>query len=326
MATIVDQYPILLNSDHASQYKNGAYLSDVVFNFQNILDRGPMDISTTVSVLNAQFCCSFYAVDYSVNTLSYQYSAGFYTITIPPGNYNANSLCAALQTQFLTNSHDITVTVNRTTGQLSFAKSGASFQFFATSTCKGVIGLGNANIASVSGVITCPYAMNIIGVTRLRIFSNSLNTKGFDSSGGSSTSSLAIIPVDNSTAAFGFLSYSNICLYAPILLSEHVNSIDIQIFDQNNNLVNFNGTHWQMTLLISVTRLHVEKVASVLAAPQYDLDEEEPEPEPTQEQYTQQEPGPTQTQEQPLEEQYPEPTQTQPEEDLGNLEDFIEEQ
>lgn len=275
MATIIDQYPIVLNSNHASQYKNGSLLSDVIFSFQNILDRTPDDISTTISVLNAQFCCSFYAVDYAVNQLEYQYSAGFYTITIPPGNYNANSLCLALQTQFLTNSHAIDVTVNRQTGRLTFSKVGASFQFFANSSCKEVIGLGDSDVASVSGVITCPYAMNIIGVTRLRIFSQSLATKGFDSNNGcSATSSLAIIPVDNSTAAFGFLSYSNICLYAPILLSEHVNAIDIQIFDQNNNPVNFNGTHWQMTLLISVTRLHVERVTPILPPAEY-LDEEQ---------------------------------------------------
>lgn len=310
MATIVDQYPILLNSDHASQYKNSSFLSDVVFNFSNILDRGPLDISTTVSVLNAQFCCSFFAVDYAVNKLSYQYSSSFYTITITPGNYNANSLCAALQTQFLSKGHSITVTVNRTTGQLTFYKAGASYKFLDSSTCRGIIGLGDADIVATSGTITCPFPMNIIGVTRLRIFSNALNTKGFDSSGGSSTSSLAIIPVDNSTAAFGFLSYSNICLYSPILLSEHVNAIDIQIFDQNNNLVNFNGTHWQMTLLISVTRLHKEKVLSVLAAPQYDL--EEPEPD----QLEQEEPEPQ------LE---PEQDQIQlPEEDIGNLEEFME--
>jgi hypothetical protein len=38
------------------------------------------------------------------------------------------------------------------------------------------------------------------------------------------------------------------------LRTDTLDEIDLQIFDQNNNLINFNNINWQITILFEITR------------------------------------------------------------------------
>ncbi len=121
MGTIIeDGFLINLNSASGTSL-NGTYNSNVVFNTNGILKDDPNICYSTNSLLNAQIPVSMYEVNYANNVLYYNISSTNYSITIPVGNYNANTLITQLETQFLANSHTFTITLNSLTAILTFA-------------------------------------------------------------------------------------------------------------------------------------------------------------------------------------------------------------
>lgn len=267
MSTTTDQVLINLNSRDASQYKNGTSLSDVVFGFRNILHLTSDVLTVQLSLQNFQCVCSFYAVNESCNNIRYLYAGSQFNLTLTPGNYNGNSLITEITARFLANGHVFSITINRQTGRLSFQCTVAAFTIYSDSSSNQILGLGTSNLVSAANVVICPYAANLLGVTALRFSSQLLPTKGYDSGrGGACTSILASIPVDNSSAAFGLLSYSNLSNFSPTLRVPTIDLIDVQITDQNGTLVNYNGQHWTATLCITLTKKIIDLSHLVIAS------------------------------------------------------------
>ena len=58
---------ISLNSNNATRYNNGSYLSDVVFDFANILSPEDSIVYTECGVGNAEIPATFYNIDITNN-------------------------------------------------------------------------------------------------------------------------------------------------------------------------------------------------------------------------------------------------------------------
>lgn len=266
MSTTTDQVLINLNSRDASQYKNGTSLSDVVFAFRNLLHLTSDVLTVQLSLQNFQCVCSFYAVNESCNHIRYLYAGSPFTLTLTPGNYNANTLITEIVARFLANGHLFQLTINRQTGRLTFQCTLAAFTLYSDSSANQILGLGPSNLVSAANIVICPYACNLLGVTAIRLASQLLPTKGYDSKrGGSCSSVLASIPVDNSSAAFGLLSYTNLSNFSPILRVTNIDLVDIQITDQNGTFVNFNGQHWSASLCLTLTKKIIDLSHLVIA-------------------------------------------------------------
>jgi hypothetical protein len=64
---------------------------------------------------------------------------------------------------------------------------------------------------------------------------------------------LSTIPVDQ--PAFGMISYVNsIELNKAVLQTRYIDQIDISIADEDNNLIDFNGLEWNITLVLENVR------------------------------------------------------------------------
>ena len=278
MSIITSSKLITLNSLHASR-RNGSFLSDVFFPFNGVYLKSDDIISVQLAVQSAQIVCSFYAINYTNNELEYMFNSVPYVLTVTPGNYNANTFMTELIHQFFLNGHVFSVSVDRQTSRLLFYSTSASYTFYDTSTIAHVLGLGDSSISSSLSTISCPVAMNLLGVTKIQMSSQLLQVPGFDSNSGcGSTSVLASIPVDK--GSFGLLTYNP----TPVLgdLNEsYVNGIDIQLMDQNGALINFNGIHWSATLVLVTSRLFTPIPKLVVGLTQPDESEE---PEQEQEQ------------------------------------------
>ena len=274
----VESFLINLNSMDATPL-NGDYKSNVMFSFRNLIIVNPLVQQTTVSVINAQIPCSFYCVNYSNNSLSYLWNGSNFSLSITPGNYNANGLLLELQTQFLANGHFVTVSVNKKASSLIFTVvSTTTLTLVAISTASSVLGIGTTNIDSVAGVLPCPRSMNLLGITRLSIGSNALMCRGYSSTGGGANlGCLASFCVDSSS--FGLLSYTMQNKFAPVLTTNHVDGFDIQITDQNGNLVNFRGIDWQICIQIDRTLYDVPLPNLTLANPE-PIDDTQPVDDP----------------------------------------------
>lgn len=242
-----------LNSSNAT-LNNSTYLSDVRFNFKNILTDDTDIKYVTCGVLNAQIPVSFYTINYTNYLLNFSVDGGaIIPLIIKQGNYNSNSLITEIVSEFLLLGYTFTITTSRITGIMSFNCVGHSFTFYGTSTIFSILGfVSGTNYASSSNAITAIYPLNLLGIKRLNINSQSLSTNTYNSQGLSISSNIASVPVN--VASFGLIDYVNASNAFPILKATTVTYVDIQITDEDNNLINFNGINWTLTIQINIFR------------------------------------------------------------------------
>lgn len=127
----LDNKLITLNSIYGQQ-NNDSYLSDVMFNFSNILSVDETFIRAFISVENAQLPSSFYIINETNSTLV----ASTGTYSIPYGNYNAYTLITQLQS-----STPFTYAINKLTGKLTISYTSSFILYNSANSILGVLGV-----------------------------------------------------------------------------------------------------------------------------------------------------------------------------------------
>jgi len=240
---------ITLNSKYGIQ-QNGTYKSNLLFNFKNLLSDEQHMLKSEVIVLNAQIPVSFYVINEYNNVLTIS-GPGILTtsITCDTGNYNANTLITELKSQF-TNAGVLftNIKINKNSGKLVFTATSTTNYSFSGSMLD-VIG-STSSTTSTSNIYKCIYPLNLLGVQKLSIKSEKLAVQTASSVDYSFSNTLVTIPVD--VSPFSMISYTSQSDANKNLLNVRtINEIDIQIYDENNNLVNFNNLDWNITLIIT---------------------------------------------------------------------------
>jgi hypothetical protein len=87
----------------------------------------------------------------------------------------------------------------------------------------------------------------------LKLASFELQTQNYDSSVQSNLNILATMPIDS--GPFGVVLYNNISNITSIINNKSLDGFDLQIFGDDGRLVDFNNTHWNITLILAITRL-----------------------------------------------------------------------
>jgi hypothetical protein len=136
-----------------------------------------------------------------------------------------------------------------------------SYRFFfdtntvieSTSSMKDILGIENDFQCSANITSVLPFPLNLLGVKKISIKSNSLAITSYSSVNFSTSNTLTTIPVDQ--PAFNMISYVNQSdLNTNILQARTLNTIDITLVDENNNLLDFNNCDWSITLTLSIHR------------------------------------------------------------------------
>jgi hypothetical protein len=253
--TYTETMLINLNATNATQ-NNGTFLSNVYFNFQNVIQDVDNLLEVEISVANAQIPFSFYNINVYNNVLSIDYNGTPYTLTLTRGNYNATNLITEINTQ-LTNAGitTVTITISSITGTILITESSGTLQIFSLgSTIYSVLGLeiGTDYIIDNLTPLSALYPLNLLGTLRLRVCSYELITYNLDSTSMTTLNVLATIPIESAT--FGVILYDNITNIKTRLNNTQLDGFDILILDDNNNPVNFNGVPWCISLLITMTK------------------------------------------------------------------------
>lgn len=224
--------------------------SNVAFSFQGLLQADDDIQYTTISVMNAQLPISWYTVNSSNNTLIYSINNVVSVVTFTVGNYNANSFIAEFKSKMPA---AFNCTLNRVNGKFQFTHATSNFKFLGSSTCCQLLGfMKGIDYSSTSNVLTPPYPCNFSGVSRIRIASDELSTYTMDSYTGNFSNTLQTLSVNS--GAFGVLLYENNHNFKAILRNKTINYFDVQIYDDNEQLIDFNGIHWSLTLQIDIVR------------------------------------------------------------------------
>jgi len=153
---------ISLNSNNATRYLNGTYLSDVVFDFPNILTPSEDIAYVEVGVGNAEIPATFYNIDITNNVFNYRVNATNFSIVVPPGNYNYNSLVSQMITLFNVNGHTFTFSLNRNSNILTMTLSVGTWNQINDSSIYYILGFEDDTTYNIVGnSITFPNLFNL---------------------------------------------------------------------------------------------------------------------------------------------------------------------
>jgi hypothetical protein len=252
-----DNRIITLNSQDGDK-QNGTYLSNINFYFSGLLKEEANLIRAYVTVLNSQIPVSFYIIDETNNVLSYTDAGTPKSITIPIGNYNGNQMVIALNLGFTNNGTNVIASLNSQNGILTFITvGGVSVTFLSTSTIKSILGF-SSDITSTTAIIM-PYQLNLLGKKKLFINSNHLRNNAFSSKSFSCVQTIATIPVDK--PPYEMINYVSISdLEKNILFNKSIDTIDIQIVDENSEFINFQNIDWSITICLSIEKNDIVKL------------------------------------------------------------------
>jgi hypothetical protein len=244
---VEDSFIVNLNSNDANcNQLNGDMMSSVVFDIKGILKRDSHISHTKVGILSAQFPVSFYSINSNNNRLDYSISAINYSLILTPGSYTGYSFILEATSKFLANGHTVVMVQSMTTGKITLTMTIptlADITLYATSTARSAFGF-KADISSTSFSLLFPYQANLLGPKRLNVTSTALPTVNSDGS-------LASIPVDSVAC----IQYQNGFGLVHMLRTDTINTIDINIVDENGWFIDFVGIPWTMTLLIVNQRI-----------------------------------------------------------------------
>ena len=192
--TANEKFIVVLDSRNATTYLNGSMNSNVSFNFGEPIYVARDALQFTGSVLSFNAPNSIYNVNATNNVLWINYYNGTYPtsfqITIPPGDYNANtfstklvSLCTFIDPTF---GAGFSITLDQITNKYTF-NSIYTFNILPTSTCGEVVGFDtNSEISYEQGTTTSyaifmPYTCNFTGVQSINIHFDSIVSANVDS-------------------------------------------------------------------------------------------------------------------------------------------------
>jgi hypothetical protein len=262
-----------LNSSYAIK-NNGSFLSDVFFNFNGILKEDPDILEINLSLQSAQIPYSFYNINVYNNKLDLTYNSILYNIVLTRGNYNANSLLLEIQTQLINNSiTDLTIVISSITGLLTFTSANYNYTINSTSTILKVLGFdANTSYSSTLKILNAPYPLNLLGSLNVKIVSSDLIINNIDSSVGGNYSIICNIPIE--APNFGIILYDNITNLQSKLNNVTLDGFDLKLFDDDNNLINFNNQPWTVQLVLNITRKRIDNSITTfknIISPIYDL-------------------------------------------------------
>jgi len=226
-----------LNSNGGTE-KNSYFKSDVIFNIPNLIKDEKNILYNTISIVHCEIPYSFYIINEYNNLLSL--STG--NIYITYGNYNANSLITYLKTQLPIN---MNISLNSSTGVLSLTYN-QQFQIYETTTVYKVLGLQKKNYTSINNSIIFDYPCNFLGTNNLYIKSNFI----LDNFNTSTKDYITISNIPVSVEPFSIVLYNNYSNSKHIIKNKNLDNIEIKIYDDDNNLVDFNNIDWSITLEI----------------------------------------------------------------------------
>jgi hypothetical protein len=246
---------IYLNSSLVDLYLNGTSKSNVTFFFKDVLRMQRNTIETRLSVVSAEFPISWYLINQTNNNIIITIGGITTSYSFPIGNYNVNTFISMWNTTF---GNNWAITYNKLTNIFQFSYSGGQFTF-NSSSLMSVIGFPKSTDYTSSGnVLTALYPFNFYGIPRINIRSSTFNLKNVDSNERGQTRTIASVPVNSSYGNKIF--YTNYTHYKSIIKNDNLQSINIEIQDDNYNYINFNNVDWTITLQVDVVNEVVDNL------------------------------------------------------------------
>ena len=216
--------------------------SDCDFFLETIIEAPRFDMQMLISVIDAEIPYSFYNVTTSNNTLV----INNIEISINPQNYSAFNIVDAFNVQFALESLDIVMSFNDNNNKFSLL-SPTTFTIDSTTMIKE---LGMDNLPQTTNTYISNKVCNLAGTSSIYIRSDNMNIQNINSF-GKTNGVLSKVLVNTSPGNFIFFQPTTPQYF---LLGNSLNFINIQLLNDDNQFIDFNGLDWSLTLSIEYFR------------------------------------------------------------------------
>jgi|GEM_PF-6750893 len=228
--------------------------TDCVFSIPQIQLR--KNYNAYVSVIDAVIPYSFYNVNSTNNVLEYTLNSVDYTLEITKANYNINTLITYLLTNLETG---FTITYDGSTNKLTFTHSTYDFSFNANSTCFEILGFTEKTHLSVSRILISDIGINLFTIRNIQISSTNFILNNINTAKPNKASILISIPVDVNQGSI--IQYRNINNISSLVHEiNNISNLQIQILDQDGDLLDLNGLHYSINLLLTVEQIKYKPI------------------------------------------------------------------
>ena len=248
---------IYLNSATADNFPS-QFTSDAVFHIPNItIDK---DEKALISVKNCVFPYSWYNINFTNNILNYHVNNLSYTLNLVKGNYNANTLREHIYNLLISqtypngNDNKFTITYDIKTNKYTFSHLHHEFGFYETSNCFELLGFLQTDKTSVNRTLTSDIMINLFPIRQIYITSDNFILNNVNHASSSNSNIITSINVVGNP--YSIITYDNSSNNSHLIHNlNNINNLGIKITDQDGDLINFNGSHWSLTLVLTIKKI-----------------------------------------------------------------------
>ena len=243
--TTIDPIQIILKSSQGNK-KNNSKNSSLSFELNETIVV-PTNVNCYIQVESFKFLNSFYNINTTNNIFYYSMNFGIgfadiYGINIPIGNYNINSLVNFLNSQL---AGSITITSSSLTFKITLTSNNQFILRNNLNNCLKILGF-NYEDTLPSSTLESINLFNLSGVQMLYVAIPSLNLSSITSKNGALNNVIQDINIESVTGASQ--SFKNTTLSRYKVNNMLISNIDIDIYDEENSLVDFNNTQYFLNL------------------------------------------------------------------------------
>jgi hypothetical protein len=254
---IQDTKLLSLNSKYASKL-NGTQNSRVLFDFVNIIDKSKDHLYMTMAVQSAEIPSSFYNVTIKNNITRVDRDdiAAAFDITIPVGNYNADTYLAKFKELYdAATPSNVTIALDAVTGIFNLQEALADFTIKSVGSTSYVLWggeVGTDYVFPVAGAAASfGFPANFLGVTKIKLSSDNLAGTNVDSSQLKTTTLIDTISV--TATPFGLTIFNSLGRET-LMKAKRIEEVDLELRDQDDNLIDFNNAEWCISIIINTHR------------------------------------------------------------------------
>lgn len=231
-------YTRLFNiSSNTGDIINSPQNSSGLWSIPNFIQRDEDVTRIECRVIHAEVPVSFYIINKNNNRLHFNNVI----YVIPIGNYNIKTFAAYLESVGITANYSVVTSKYTLSYTTNFTMSGS------LSTCRNIIGLGKSNYSSRDNSFIMPNVVNFLPLARLNFRSAALQLDNYNSYDKSND---IFISLQNSSSQNAMINYKNSAHVKYILEIDNLSTLDIRITDDMNQLIDFNGLDWYLTICI----------------------------------------------------------------------------
>lgn len=243
---MTEKIQLILNSKTANEYINNM-TTDCIFKIPQ------MDIKRRhkafISLTDAVIPHAFYNVNSTNDKLNYTLNGVEYNLIITHANYNINTLIAYLKANLAVG---FNLVYHSPTNKITFSHSTYDFVLLNSSSCFELLGFyDNNSYSSVSLELISIIGVNFFTIRNVQIASPNFILNNINSSTPNKASIITSVPVNSSMG--GIISYNNINNISSLIHEiSNINNLHIQILDQDGDLLDLNGLHYSINLLLTI--------------------------------------------------------------------------